>query len=721
MAYRSKKRKQSYRPKSRPSLQEPWDPTAGWGQEFDISTGTPKLQRQQLAVKGLPEEYVEEGPGAENLDDPTEELTEEDARVAGFDNLEEYKEWVKAVKQQSETAKTTPRPWEAVQSDPLNCPNHRFVRDKYGIYCDRCGNSIEDIQEAEELAGVESGEDAEYQRWLKEHSGGPSAAKVVPQRKDPVLDQKFCPDCGHVQSVGKYCNNCGEELQEFGEEGESSTAEYLECPMCGNIQEASAGDWCENCFSWMEPQKQGRTIEVPSSKGGGKATVSGWGQWNDYGAGQYQYYGKGYGKPIKRGGTCVAGEYPINLPGKLYHGKLYTFEEEKRDTLKDLKEKNVSVIWDLLEYAGTALDWEKKNFETVIHTPIKDYGLPLSPEKFLADAKQILAYLKEGKNVYVHCHAGHGRTGTGVSTVAILAGMDPLDALNTSITECHGPETEGQIEFVFDLFDPEVGVKKLEEEAKERKAQTFAWKGQGPGAYTYVPAYQSGSAGSSARKKQCPKGGNHSIVWTRLGGYKCPKCGQNINAFGETMAKAVNPKNPGSSKCPKGGEHEKGTWDNDFGYRCQKCGAKLNYYNNTEVSDPYTEWTPPQQRETKTQTTQTTQTTQKAKGAPETRLLSFEGRCPNDKPHRLTFTKDKGYHCSECGTKYDMKEGKWEEGPPKEQPKPTTPPKGLKRLKPPPKPKPKPPKRGSLERQEKQAAVISLMRKVRGGRGFSIF
>jgi protein-tyrosine phosphatase len=80
---------------------------------------------------------------------------------------------------------------------------------------------------------------------------------------------------------------------------------------------------------------------------------------------------------------------------------------------------------------------------------IPDFGCP-SVDEMRAILTTIDTELADGRRVYVHCHAGIGRTGTVAACWLVEHGSDPEEALRL-VTERRGtrsPETDEQWAFV---------------------------------------------------------------------------------------------------------------------------------------------------------------------------------------------------------------------------------------------------------------------------------
>lgn len=134
-------------------------------------------------------------------------------------------------------------------------------------------------------------------------------------------------------------------------------------------------------------------------------------------------------------------------PGCIYYGGA-----PYGNTLQELKELGIQVIWNLTEELIDLLEEEKNLFPFVINSPIHDYSIPSSMEYFKKDVEKVANYLEEGKNIFIHCMAGHGRTGMGIAAVTMkVKGVSAEVGLRISKKACRGPEMESQVEFIKDL------------------------------------------------------------------------------------------------------------------------------------------------------------------------------------------------------------------------------------------------------------------------------
>lgn len=132
------------------------------------------------------------------------------------------------------------------------------------------------------------------------------------------------------------------------------------------------------------------------------------------------------------------------LDGLLYYGP--ALSHEVTNTIPKL-----DIIWSLLEGNGYYYEEDFKTNKKILNSPIEDYYIPLSIKKFDNDLQVICNYLQDKKTVYVHCYAGHGRTGIALACLFIkYLGYSAEEALKNTEKLCNGPEREVQKEFVRD-------------------------------------------------------------------------------------------------------------------------------------------------------------------------------------------------------------------------------------------------------------------------------
>ena len=82
-----------------------------------------------------------------------------------------------------------------------------------------------------------------------------------------------------------------------------------------------------------------------------------------------------------------------------------------------------------------------------------DFGVPTDVDEFVATLRSLLARARGGEQVEIGCLGGHGRTGTTLACVAVLAGARPEDAVAwVRATYCpEAIETAEQASFVIAL------------------------------------------------------------------------------------------------------------------------------------------------------------------------------------------------------------------------------------------------------------------------------
>ena len=153
-------------------------------------------------------------------------------------------------------------------------------------------------------------------------------------------------------------------------------------------------------------------------------------------------------------GRFLAGEYPAAFGAGRIRKRLDALLEAGLDTFIKLTGEN-----ELPDYAP-ALHERAGYYDKTVRVlpfPITDFGLP-TPGHMTAILNAIDEALAAGRNVYIHCWGGVGRTGTAVGCYLVRHGMTGDQALAQIASwwendPRHGmfprsPETDEQFEFV---------------------------------------------------------------------------------------------------------------------------------------------------------------------------------------------------------------------------------------------------------------------------------
>ena len=90
------------------------------------------------------------------------------------------------------------------------------------------------------------------------------------------------------------------------------------------------------------------------------------------------------------------------------------------------------------------------------HVDWPDFGLPADTEAAVQALKAVLERARSGQGIEVGCLGGHGRTGTALAVLAVLAGLPALDAVAwvRSSYCAKAVETPGQEAFIAALSSP---------------------------------------------------------------------------------------------------------------------------------------------------------------------------------------------------------------------------------------------------------------------------
>ena len=116
-------------------------------------------------------------------------------------------------------------------------------------------------------------------------------------------------------------------------------------------------------------------------------------------------------------------------PGRLYAGGLP--ERPFGDSVAALAASGITTVACLLELEefpdGLREAYEQAGFE-ILCFPVPDFGVPTDPDDFGVFLLDLLARLRRGESLFVHCYAGIGRTGVALCCLFKLLGEtgDPI-------------------------------------------------------------------------------------------------------------------------------------------------------------------------------------------------------------------------------------------------------------------------------------------------------
>lgn len=129
-------------------------------------------------------------------------------------------------------------------------------------------------------------------------------------------------------------------------------------------------------------------------------------------------------------------DLPDDVPGRLYLHSMPGRYEPYQSTLDAVRMKGITKVvcltsWEEIEAKSPAyaralqrndVPWQQVAF------PIVDFGVPGDWASFLAFVTALVADLRAGANLLLHCAAGIGRTGTVASCVLVALGLAPDEA-----------------------------------------------------------------------------------------------------------------------------------------------------------------------------------------------------------------------------------------------------------------------------------------------------
>lgn len=148
--------------------------------------------------------------------------------------------------------------------------------------------------------------------------------------------------------------------------------------------------------------------------------------------------------------------------------------------------------------------YKEMQFE-VIQFPIKDFGVPKSKNKTRMFVDQLIGFLKEGKNILIHCVGGNGRTGLLLACLARkIFGFEGSGAIQWVRKYVpHAVETEIQEKFVDAYLEDDeevVECRDLFYDGKEKSSshsldnrsgsdEKLRWESESYGSFSEIPIH----------------------------------------------------------------------------------------------------------------------------------------------------------------------------------------------------------------------------------------
>ncbi|WP_439603926.1 protein-tyrosine phosphatase family protein [Shinella sp.] len=146
---------------------------------------------------------------------------------------------------------------------------------------------------------------------------------------------------------------------------------------------------------------------------------------------------------------------PVRLPqgiaGELWLGPMPGRRRPFDDDMDDLRARKITRIVSLTPLAeieekapsyAIALGGEINI--AIVRFPIADFGIPADEAALFALADEAAQHLSGGGNVFVHCAAGIGRTGTFAICILRALGLKTVEAAALVASAGSGPETDAQ-------------------------------------------------------------------------------------------------------------------------------------------------------------------------------------------------------------------------------------------------------------------------------------